>query len=408
MTGKDEVKCPFNHQAEPHAYPFGDPARLHLSPSYAAARTGEGLVKVQPPFGDSAWLATRYEDVKAVMADPRFSRAAAISESAPRVVPFLPPPDTIMALDPPHHTRLRRVLNQAFTMRRVELLRPRIQEITDELLDAIEKSDGRADLVQAFALPVSLTVITELLGVPYGDRGRFGAWVGAIFSLETPPELAQQSNVDLMAYLAGLLAQRREQPAEDLLSILVRARDEEERLTEPEMIGLGAAVLMAGYEVTSHHLGNLMYALLADPAKLAELRADPGLIPQAIEEMLRFVPPAVAENMSRVALEDVELGGVLIKAGEGVLPSTMAANRDASVFEDAEEMDFHRVENPHLAFGHGPHHCVGANLARLELQIAITSLLKRFPALRLEGAADDVPWDATSAWSGPRELSVRF
>ncbi|MFE2727641.1 cytochrome P450 [Kitasatospora sp. NPDC059327] len=408
MTEQVEAKCPFNHQGEALAYPFGDPGRLHLSPSYAAARTGEGLARVQPPFGGQAWLATRYEDVKTVMADPRFSRAASIAENTPRLVPFMPPPDTIMALDPPHHTRLRRVLNQAFTMRRVEVLRPRIQEITDELLDAIAKGPGKADLVHSFALPVSLIVITELLGVPYEDREKFGAWVGAIFSMETPPEVVQQSNIDLMTYLAGLIAQRREQPAEDLLSILVQARDENDRLTEQEMIGLGAAVLMAGYEVTSHHLGSLTYALLADPAKLAELQADLGLVPQAIEEMLRFVPPAVGEGMTRIATEDVELGGVLVKAGDAVLPSTMAANRDAEVFEDAEVMDFHRAKNPHLSFGHGPHHCVGANLARLELQIAITSLLKRFPALRLDGTVDDVPWDTASVWSGPRELPVLF
>jgi cytochrome P450 len=401
-------ECPMSSYPEPLAYPFSESERLEVDPNYARLRAQEGLARVQPPFGEAAWLATRYEDVKAVLADPRFSRARAIGEDAPRIVPFLPPPDTLLALDPPEHTRLRRVVNQAFTMRRVEKLRPRVQEIADDLLDALAKDETAKDLIGAYALPFSMTVITELLGVPYGERDQFSRWVDAIFSPDSLPEQAQQANVDLMAYLGGLVAKRREEPADDLLSVLVEARDEGDRLTEGEMVGLAAAVLIAGYDVTSNHLSNLLYALLSSPAHLRQVRADPELLPQAVEEMLRYIRPASGEGIPRVAAEDVELGGVVIRAGEAVLPSTMSANHDASVFDNADRMDFTRKDSPHLAFGHGAHHCVGANLARVMLQVAIRSLLERFPKLRLSVPTEQVPWRDKTVWSAPEELMAAW
>jgi cytochrome P450 RapN len=403
------TECPMNHRPDVLAYPFQESERLEVDPTYARLRTEEGLARVQPPFGGPGWLAARYEDVKAVLADPRFSRARALGEDVPRMVPFLPPPDTIMAMDPPEHNRLRKMLAQAFTMRRVEKLRPRVQQVIDEQLDVLEKAGNEGDLMRSFAVPVSLTVITELLGVPYEDRDRFGTWVGIIFSAEHTPEVAMKANEDLMGYLAGLVAQRREQPGDDLLSVLVEARDAGDRLTESEMVGLAAAVLIAGFDVTSNNLGNQIYALLSSPSHLQQLRDDPGLVPQAVEEMLRYIRPATGEGIPRVVAEDVELGGVLIKAGEAVLPSTMSANRDASVFENPDTMDFTRTHNPHVAFGHGPHHCVGAQLARLEMQLAIESLLRRFPGLRLAVPADEVPWLPPHAvWSAPVHIPVTW
>jgi nocardicin N-oxygenase len=395
-------------QLEPLAYPFGDAGRLKLHPMYARLRAQPGLAKVQPPFGATAWLATRYEDVKKVLSDPRFSRAKAIGEDAPRLVAFLPPPDTLMAMDPPDHTRLRRVVAQAFTMRQIENLRPRVQGIVDDLLDTMDNHGGLMDMVRSFALPASVTVICELLGIPYEDREQFGAWVEAIMSSEDTQDDAQQANEDLMSYLGRRVTLRREEPADDLLGILVAAHEAGDRLTDHEVVGLASAVLIAGYIVTFHQIGNFVYALLADPARFGQLREHPELVPQAVEEMLRYVPPAVGEGVPRVASEDVELGGTLVRAGEAVLPSTMSANRDESVFPAADRMDFTRRDNPHLGFGHGPHHCLGAQLARLELQVVMASLVQRLPTLRLAVPADEVPWRDDTVWSGPRELMVAW
>ena len=403
-----EGDIPMTSHPAPLPYPFGQPGRLNLDPTYAWLRTQSGPARVQPPFGGPAWLATRYEDVKTVLADPRFSRAKAVADDVPRLVAFLPPPDTIMAMDPPDHTRLRGAVAQAFTMRRIERLRLRVVEIVDGVLDAVSTHGAPADLVRLFALPVSMTVICEVLGVPYSDRDQFGAWIEAIMSSEDTPEEIGRANEELMGYLAALVAQRRERPADDLLGVLVQASAAGGGLTDHEIIGLGSAVLIAGYIVTFHHIGSLAYALLASPAHHQQLLEHPELIPQAVEEMLRFVPPAIGEDMPRVATEDVELGGVVVRAGEAVLPSTMSANRDATVFADPEQMDFTRRDNPHLGFGHGPHHCLGTHLARVELQVVIASLLRRFPGLRLAGPAQDVPWREDTVWSGPRELMVEW
>ena len=388
---------------DPLPFPFGEAGRLLLPAEYERLRTQEGLGRVQPPFGGPAWLATRYEDVKKVLSDPRFSRGRALTDDAPRLVAFLPPPDTIMAMDPPEHTRLRRVVAQGFTMRRMEKLRPRVQEIVDELLDTMDKNGSPVDLVRAFALPASVTVICELLGVPFGDRDQFGAWVDAIMSSEDTQQNAEQANIDLMSYIAAMVAERREQPTDDLISVLAQAGDSGGKLTDHEIVGLASAVLIAGYIVTFHQIGNYAYALLSNPAHLRQLQDNPQLVPQAVEEMLRFVPPATGEGVPRVATEDVEVGGVIVRAGEAVLPSTMSANRDASVFSNADSMDFTRQDNPHLGFGYGPHHCLGAQLARVELQVVIASLVRRFPSLRLAVPVDEVPWRKDTVWSGPEQ-----
>ncbi|MGQ4733137.1 cytochrome P450 [Streptomyces sp. Ju416(a)] len=402
-------ECPMGKRPAALAYPFTESERLEVDPTYARLRNGEGLALVQPPFGGEGWLAARYEDVRTVLSDPRFSRARALHEDVPRMVPFLPPPDTIMAMDPPDHNRLRKMLAQAFTMRRVEKMRPKVQSVVDRQIDLLEKAGTPADLMGDFAVPVSMTVITELLGVPYEDRDRFGTWVGIIFSASHPPEEAMAANESLTGYLAGLVAQRRERPGDDLLSVLVEARDSGDRLTESEMVGLATAVLIAGFDVTSNHLGNMLYALLASPEHLGQLLEDPGMVPGAVEEMLRYIRPATGESIPRVATEDVELGGVRIKAGEAVLPSTMSANRDASVFENPDVMDFGRKHNPHIAFGYGAHHCVGAQLARLELQVAIATLLERLPGLRPAVPVAEVPWrDARNVWSSPAELKATW
>jgi cytochrome P450 len=320
----------------------------------------------------------------------------------------MPQPDTIIAMDPPEHTRLRRVVAQAFTMRRIERMRPRLQELVDGILDTFEKQGPPVDLVQMFALPVSAAAVCELLGVPFGDRDRFAAWIDLIMSSESTPDQVRHADAEQRSYLADLIALRREQPAEDLLTVLVETRDAGDQLTEEEMIALAGSVLVAGYMVTAVHMRNFVYALLADPDLNQQLREQPDLIPHAIEEMVRYIPPSIGEGLPRVATEDVELGGVTVRAGEAVLPSTMSANRDNAVFDAPDQMDVTRQDNPHLGFGFGVHRCVGAQLARVEMQVAIASLLARFPDLRLTTPASEVPYRTDTIWTGPEELQATW
>jgi cytochrome P450 len=398
-------------QSTPRPYPFGEPDRLNVHPAYREAREQEGLAQIQPPFGRSTYLATRYADVKTVLGDARFSRAQAIGQDEPRVHPFVPEPDQLTAMDPPEHTRLRRALMGAFTTKRMEQLRPRVQQIVDELLRDMEKNGSPADLMAALALPMPVTVICELLGVPYEERDRFRSWADMVLSTSAanhPPEAVFQAFQELGMYLAGLLAQRRENPTDDLLTVLVQARDVE-RLTDTEMVSLAAAVLVAGQETTVSQIGSFMYVLLTHPTQLALLRRSPELLPQAIEELLRIAPVTATAGFARMATEDVDLNGFLVRKGETVMPSLFAANDDPAMFERPDELDLTRANaNQHLSFSYGPHHCPGAQLARMELQVAIGSVLRQFPDLRLAVPAEEVPWKMAILARGPLALPVAW
>lgn len=396
---------------EPRRYPFNEPDRLELDPAYAQIRADSGLARVQCPFGSEAVLATRYEDVKLVLGDPRFSRARAVAGDQPAHTPIGPGPDAMVSMDPPEHTRLRRVVAKAFTMRRIEGMRPRVQEIIDELLDALEAQGPTVDLVAEFARPQPALVIFELFGVPFEDRKQLQAWAevtltatGDSYTLDD----VFQALDSIRAYMGELLEQRRTAPRDDLLSVLVTAHDVEDRLSEKELLDLAVGVLITGYETTSDQISNFTYLLLTRPHLAAQLRADPGLVPQAVDELLRYVPLLRGTSFPRVATEDVRLSGGLVRAGEAVLPAMMSANRDGSVFDDPDTIDFHRENNPHFAFGHGAHRCLGAQLAKLELQIALESLLRRFPGLRLAVPADEVPWRGVTLQRAPKELLVAW
>ena len=352
----------------PATYPFGEPDRLAVDPGYTAAREQDGLARVQLPYGKATWLVTRYEDVKSMLGDPRFSREHAVGEDEPRAMPYVHRSDALTTMDPPRHTRLRRVVARAFSARRIETLRPRTQEMVDDLIAAMEKEGAPADLMPSFALAVSLLVVCELLGVPYEDRERFHEWSAILASTASAGvagESLQKANEDLRVYLAGLIEQRRREPAEDLLTVLVEARDTEDRLTEDEMISLAWSVLLAGYEITAYQIGNFAYTLLTRPELAAQIRDRPETLEAAVEELLRHVPLTSASFYPRVATEDLELGGTLVRKGEAALPSMMAANRDATVFADADRIDFDRSDEAHLAFSYGIHHCLGAQLARM-------------------------------------------
>ncbi|PPK71128.1 cytochrome P450 [Actinokineospora auranticolor] len=391
----------------PVTYPFSEPERLDPEPLFDRLRAEHPLIRVRLPYGEPAWMATRYEDVKTVLGDPRFSRAASAGRDEPRLRPHLNPPGSILSLDPPDHTRLRRLVMKAFTVRRVEQLRPRAQEIADRLVDEMIATGPPADLVDLFALPLPITVICELLGVPFEDRVDFRVWSDAFLSTTkyTPDEVRDHTD-RMMAYMAGLIAQRRETPTDDLIGALVVARDEEDRLSEDELVSLAMGLLIAGHETTASQIPNFVYVLLDHPEELAKLRADPALLPQAVEELMRFVPLGVGGGIPRYATEDVELGGVLVRAGEAVLPALTSANRDESVYPDADHLDLTRAGTGHVGFGHGPHHCLGAPLARMELQVALGTLLRRLPGLRAADAPID--WKRGVSTRGPARFPLTW
>ena len=286
-------------------------------------------------------------------------------------------------------------------------MRQRAIEVVSELLDGLEKQGPPADLVPSFALPLPVIIICELLGVPYADWGRFRQWSDLVMSAgAVSRDRAVAALEKLGRYLAGLAAQRREAPADDLISALMHAADVEDRLTIEEAVGLSSGVLVAGYETTANEIANFCYLLLTSPDHHRQLRQRPEPVGPAVEEMLRYVPHRAHAAFARVATEDVELGGVLIRAGEAVLPALIAADRDPTAFADPDTLDFHRTDNNHLAFGYGPHHCLGAQLARMELQVAIDALLTRFPDLTLAVPASEVPWRTGMVVGGPRQLRV--
>ncbi|WP_367131345.1 cytochrome P450 [Saccharothrix sp. HUAS TT1] len=390
------------------SYPFPEPDDLGVNESYLELQRDEPVARVRLPYGREAWLATRYADAKVVLADPRFRRAPVMDAAydPPRTMPEVPRVSTILSMDPPEHTRLRRILAKAFTARRTAQLRDRAQEIVDDLLDRMEAQGPPADLVDGLAMPVAITLISEMLGVPSLDRAQFRAWSDAAVAITafTVPEI-EAAGASLRAYIRDLVEDKRRNPADDMLTVLVHAHDNDDRLTEEELVSFGVTLLIAGHETTGSEIGNFVYQLLTNPDRLAELRADPSLLPAAVEELLRITKLSGAPGFPRVAIEDVELSGVTIRAGEAVFVDGLVVNRDPAVFPEPDKIDFHRPHNPHFAFGHGVHHCIGAPLARMELQVSISSLLNRFPDLRLAG---DVVFKKGRLVRGPERLLVRW
>jgi cytochrome P450 len=395
-------------EAQTRSYPFGEADGLVLDPTLTAL-IERPLTKVRLPYGGEAWLATRYADVKTVLGDRRFSRAAAAGRDVPRVTRAVEAGNRILTMDPPEHTRVRRLVAKAFTASRVKDLRPRTQRIADDLLERMAAHGAPANLVELFAMPLPITVICELLGVPIEDRVQFREWTDMSLAITA----LTQEEIDfgkrqLIGYIGELIAIRRETPTDDLLTALVRARDDEDRLTEEEMVELGVALLVAGHETTANQISNFVYTLLTHPDQLTVLRRDPEVVPSAVEELLRYTPLGGSGGFARIATEDIEIGGVLVRAGEAVFAEVATANRDPAVFQHAEELDLTRQSNPHVGFGHGVHHCLGAQLARMELQVALSSLLGRFPDLALAVHPDEVPWRRGRRVRGPYALPVTW
>jgi cytochrome P450 len=389
-------------------YPFGR-HRLDPDPQYAQLLTDEPVCRVQLPYGRPAWLVTSYELVKLVLADQRFSREATLVGDNPREEPvdiLQQVPEIILNMDPPRHTRIRQLAGKALTPRRVEQLRDGARRIAVGLIDDMTDAGPPADLVQSFSFAFPAAVICELLGIPESDRRGLLSWTAGTL-LSKPPEEQQAIYLNLFSYFGRLFAQRREHPGDDLLSALVQARDKDDRLTDTELVFLGNGLLEGGRETTAHQITDAVYTLLVHPQQLDLLRARPQLIPGAVEELLRYIEIGNAVN-PRVATVDVQLGDVLVRAGEAVLTANSAADRDPSVFDRPDELDITRQPNPHLAFGHGPHFCPGAQLARLELQVSLETMLARLPGLRFAVPENDLTWQEGTMMRRPTALPLSW
>jgi cytochrome P450 len=367
-----------------------------------------------PPRGLPCYLVTGFAEARALLADPRLRKN---SQGIRELFEAKLPPEARMSAfgqdlsqhmlnsDQPDHTRLRKLVNKAFTARTVARLRPRVEEITAELLDALAGQE-RADLVASFAAPLPITVICELLGVHEEDRTEFSGWSKTLLSAARPEEM-QAAAGSMFAYLTDLIAQKRAEPAEDLLSDLVHASDDGDSLSEPELVSMAFLLLVAGHETTVNLIANAVLALLREPEQLARLRAEPELLPGAVEEFLRFDGPIHLATL-RFTAEPVEVAGVTIPEGEFVLVSLLGANRDAERYPEPDKLDITRAAGGHLAFGHGIHYCVGAPLARLEAEIALGGLLERFPGLALDAKADELVYRPSSLVHGLETLPVRL
>ncbi|MBV9845323.1 MAG: cytochrome P450 [Kutzneria sp.] len=392
--------------------PFPDAFRFDPSPTWARLRDERPVARVRTLAGAVVWLVTRYDDVKLVLSDPRFSRAGVVAANAPRVGVASPLPGTLPTTDPPEHTRLRRLVASVFVHRRIEQVRPWVRRLADALAEGLAAAGDVVDLRERFALPLPIQVICHLLGVPYADRARFRAMTELAYSMS----MAEQDRVDaamtdLADYMADLVVGTREallggrRPPTTLLDHLVIAADDGgDRLGERELVSFGLNLLVAGHETSANQIATFVATLLREPSRWDRLVGEPRLVPEVVEELLRFTRLSEVGQL-RIAKQDVEIAGTVIRAGDGVMAAIGSANRDPRAFDRPDELDPHRAARQHLAFGHGPHFCLGAPLARLELQESLHALISRFPRLRLAGKAEQLRWRRVLV-SGLAELPV--
>ncbi len=380
-------------------------------PFYALMRKEAPVfpISVSTPFFPQGWLVTRYDDVVAMLKDERLSRDILANSRLPRF--FRPILDNMLGREPPDHTRLRKLVSAGFTPRRIEQLRGQVERVCEELLS--DAPSGRAfDVVAGYALPLPLTIITELLGIPSADRHRFQVLVSRSLPIGVPTgslldiPSALPSFWRLTRYFRKLFAERRLRPCDDLLSALVQAEEAGDRLDADELLGTAVLLLIAGYETTVHLIGSGSLALLQHHDERARFVQDSGVTESAIEELLRYTSP-VDMTAPRVALEEVTYASVTIPKGAWVAGGLASANRDESQFVEPDRLDLGRAPNKHLAFGIGHHFCLGASLARLEARIALTTLFRRCPAMRLAQPAESLRW-RKSLLRGLETLPVTF
>ena len=359
--------------------------------------------------GVPAWLITRYAEARSLLNDPQLHKDHA------RSLELFPPGRAgshasplgahMLNADPPDHTRLRKLVTKAFTSRAIARLRPRVESITDQLLG--ELPTGRTvDLIESFALPLPIGVISALLGVPDTDRGKFAGWTKPFVTTSAPEEL-RRAETDTTDYLKALISSKRDEPGEDVLSALVMATEDGDRLSPDELLAMAFLLILAGFETTVNLIGNGVHALVREPAQLDALRSNPALLPRAVEEFLRFESPLnMATN--RFTSAPVRVGDVEIPAGEFVMIAILAANHDTAQFPDPDQLDIMREANAHLAFGYGIHYCLGAPLARLEGEVAFGRLLARFSSITLAGGASELSYRSSTLMRGLQALPVQL
>jgi nocardicin N-oxygenase len=390
------------------AYPLVPEVGWEPAAAFRALRRDEPVTRVELPSGGWGWLVTGYADNRALLADPRLSRAAAARSGAPSARRAALEQDALTTTDPPQHTRLRRLVTGAFSSGRIAALTPEIERITARAAAELRDGGSPADLVALFSRPIPMRVICVLLGLPEADQDWFAERARVYLrATGAAPEEIEAAGRELREYLTGAVARRRAEPTDDLIGALVAA-EADGGLTDREIVAFGVTLLMAGFAPVAHQLGGSVFALLHEPGRWAALRADRASLSAAIEELLRYCPMPASGGTIRIATEDLVLGGVEIKAGDAVLPALVSANRDESVFGHADELDLAREPNPHVAFGHGVHRCLGAQLARAELRIALSTLLTEFPGLRLAEPAERIPWQIDGMQRGPAALPVTW
>jgi cytochrome P450 len=381
---------------------FADPHR-----QYALLRAEQPVARVAHPSGWNFWLITRYDDVRAALTEPKLHKNGREFEALIGREGTIFTADfdrQMLSTDPPDHTRLRKLVSKAFTGRAIAKLRPRIEEITSGLLDAMDAGPLRVDLMEALAVPLPITVICELLGIPAADREKFRHWTNVLFDAKRGESYGDAQRA-MGEYLSDLVDTKLAHPRDDMLSAIVKATENADRLTREEALGTAFLLLIAGHETTVNLIGNGTLALLNHPDQLAQLKADPALVPGAVEELLRYNSPLHLTTL-RFTAEPTTLGGVEIPAGKVVLVSLAAANHDSEHYADPDSLDIRR-EASHLAFGHGIHYCLGAPLARLEGEIAFTRLLERFPNLALDADPAELVWRPSMLFRGLEALPVR-
>ncbi|MET9514520.1 cytochrome P450 [Streptomyces sp. NPDC002994] len=397
MRNEASTPLPAMPVTRPAGCPFDPPAEL------AQLREQQPLTRMRYPDGHVGWLATGHSVVRAIFADPRFSSRYELMHYPFADVGELPPAPVgdLTGMDAPEHTRYRKLLTGKFTVRRMRELTARVEQITAEHLDAMERQGPTVDLVEAYARPVPALMICELLGVPYADREVFQRHTATLANQSSTKDDVLAAMTALQEYLHELVAAKRAEPTDDLLSDLTTSD-----LTDEELAGVGGFLLGAGLDTTTNMLAHGTFALLSNPDQLAALRADPGLADQAVEELMRYL--TIAHTGAKSALEDVELGGRLIKAGETVTLSIETANRDPERFTDPDTLDLRRRAIGHLGFGHGIHQCLGQQLARVEMRVAFPALFTRFPTLRLAVPPEDVPLRTDMNIYGVHRLPVTW
>ncbi|WP_116198871.1 cytochrome P450 [Amycolatopsis circi] len=394
---------------EPLRFPFAAEHPLRPPAEYARLRAERPVAKATLANGHSVWLVTKHADVRRVLADPRFSREAITRPDAPRLLPVAAGSKSIFVMDPPEHTRLRKLVSRVFTTRQLENLRPRVAELAGEMVARMRAEGPGADLIAHLAQPLPITVICEMLGVPQEDHDLFRGWTDVMLSVSASSmDVVRDAAGKLRQYLNDLIESKQRNPADDLLTMLVAARDEGDSLSTEELLAFGETMLMAGYHATTSEIAHGVLTLTERPGAVRRLAENRAELPAAVDELLRYSQAGGGVGPIRIALEDMEIGGVAIKAGDAVLPCINSANRDETVFAAADELDLGRETNPHLAFGHGIHHCLGAHLGRVELTVALETLLETLGEFRLSTAHEELEWKANRAFTRPEILPLSW